>query len=157
METEDHPMIRYVCGFLISPNKRLVALIEKQKPRWQKGKWNGIGGKIKPGEHEIDAMSREFHEETGVLFSPTAWTEITTLRGDDWEVTFFYLIHLHVMKVKTMTKERVAIHAPSQLPENVIPNLRWLIPLAMDDTVMKPLGIRGIKLTDAELGGKIVG
>ena len=156
METEDPPMIRYVCGFLFSPNLRLVTLIEKQKPEWQTGKWNGVGGKIEPGEHEVDAMSREFHEETGVLFPIDSWKEIVTLRGDDWEVTFFYHIHIDLFKVETKETERVMFLDPRRLPENVIPNLRWLIPLAMDDTVMKPLGIRGINLTDAELGGKIV-
>ena len=149
-------MIRYVCGFLFSPNLHLVTLIEKQKPEWQKGKWNGVGGKIEPGEQERDAMSREFHEETGVFFPPKTWNELTTLRGEDWEVTFFYKIDIAIFSVETKEIERVMFHDPKNLPENVIPNLRWLVPLAMDDTVMKPLGIRGIKLTDAELGGKIV-
>lgn len=149
-------MIRYVCGFLFSPNLRLVTLIEKQKPEWQRGKWNGVGGKIEPGEQEAEAMSREFNQEAGVLFPPESWNEIVTLRGDDWEVTFFYQMHIDLFKVETKEKERVMFHDPRRLPENVIRNLRWLIPLAMDDTVMKPLGVRGIKLTDAELGGSIV-
>lgn len=149
-------MIRYVCGFCISPNKRLVALIEKQKPKWQKGKWNGIGGKIEDGELPDEAMTREFREETGVHFQPRRWIEIVTLRGDDWECTFFYLFDLKVLKVKTMEKERVMVHDPMKLPEKIVFNLHWLIPLAMDDDVAKPLGLRGILLTEAELGGKIV-
>lgn len=149
-------MIRYVCGFLFSPNLHLVTLIEKQKPEWQKGLWNGIGGKIEPGEQELDTMSREFHEEAGVLFPRDSWKEIITLRGDDWEVTFFYQISMDLFKVETQETERVMFHDPCRLPEKIIPNLKWLIPLAMDDTVMKPLGIRGIELTDAELGGFIV-
>jgi 8-oxo-dGTP pyrophosphatase MutT (NUDIX family) len=28
-----------------------VLLIEKQKPAWQRGKLNGVGGKIEPGEN----------------------------------------------------------------------------------------------------------
>lgn len=151
-------MIRYVCGFVFSPDKKLVALIEKQKPKWQKGKWNGIGGKVEP-EDESDAhtMTREYKEETGLYCSWNCWTEIVTLRGDDWECVFFYHITPLVVRVKSMEKEHVAIHPTDSLPKNVIFNLNWLIPLAMDENVMKPLGIRGIPLTEAELGGRIVG
>ncbi len=149
-------MTRYVCGFVFHPSKQLVCLIKKEKPKWQKGKWNGIGGKIEKGELPEEAMTREFKEETGVYFTSNNWTEIVTLRGDDWEVVFFYYMSLFVMKVKTMEKEQVMVHDPKALPDNIIFNLRWLIPLAMDDDVMKPLGIRGIPLTDAELGGKLV-
>lgn len=150
-------MIRYVCGFVISPNNSLVALIEKQKPKWQKGKWNGIGGKVEPeDESDAHAMTREFYQEAGVYFTANCWTEIVTLRGDDWECVFFYYKTISVLKCKTMEKERVQVCDANNLPDNVIYNLRWLIPLAMDDDVMKPLGIRGIPLTEAELGGKLV-
>jgi len=102
-------------------------------------------------------MAREFKEEAGVYFPPKRWIEIVTLRGDDWETTFFYLFDLKIMQVKTMEKERVMVHDPMNLPDKIIFTLHWLIPLAMDDDVRKPLGIRGIPLTEAELGGKIVG
>ena len=155
MATEDTPMIRYVCGFVFSPDKKLVSLIEKKKPKWQAGLWNGIGGKMKEGELPEEAMTREFKEEAGVYCSQNCWTEIVTLRGDDWECTFFYHMTPLVIQVQTMETERVAIHDPMNLPK-VIFNLNWLIPLAMDDDVLKPLGIRGIPLTEAALGGKLV-
>lgn len=150
-------MIRYVCGFMISPDKKLVALIHKQKPKWQRGFWNGIGGKVEPeDESDNHAMSREFHQEAGVSVSPYSWTEIVTLRGDDWECVFYYKISPLVITCKTMEKEEVKIHFTNNLPGKVIFNLNWLIPLAIDDNVMKPLGIRGISLTDADIGGKLV-
>lgn len=156
MTTEGQTMIKYVCGFVFSPKNEVVALILKKKPKWQAGHWNGIGGKIKEGELPEKAMSREFKEETGVCFTENCWTEIVTLRGDDFECTFFYYHSLFVMKCKTMESERIQLHNPLELPDNVIFNLKWLIPLAMDGGVMKPLGVRGIPLTEAELGGKLV-
>lgn len=63
----------YVLGFLVSTNFAQVALIGKLKPEFQKGRLNGIGGKIEPGEKPIDAMSREFWEETGVTIEPDKW------------------------------------------------------------------------------------
>lgn len=37
---------RYVCGFQIHPELKLVTLVRKQKPKWQAGLLNGIGGSI---------------------------------------------------------------------------------------------------------------
>ena len=55
---------RYVLGFVFSLDASRVLLIWKNRPEWQKGKLNGIGGKIEEGELPIDAMKREFSEET---------------------------------------------------------------------------------------------
>ena len=56
----------YVAGFTFSENDTDVLLIEKQNPAWQRGFLNAVGGKIEPGEQPLEAMTREFKEETGV-------------------------------------------------------------------------------------------
>jgi hypothetical protein len=33
----------YVLGFLFSSDFSSVCLIEKQKPKWQQGRYNGVG------------------------------------------------------------------------------------------------------------------
>ena len=58
--------IYYVVGFLFNPDMTEVVLIKKNRPDWQKGLLNGVGGKIESGEDPITAMIREFKEETGV-------------------------------------------------------------------------------------------
>lgn len=55
----------YVAGFLFSENLLSVALIRKEKPAWQKGCLNAIGGKIEENETPFEAMKREFTEEAG--------------------------------------------------------------------------------------------
>jgi 8-oxo-dGTP pyrophosphatase MutT (NUDIX family) len=55
----------YVLGFVFNLDKTKVALMRKTKPEWQRGRLNGIGGKIELGETSITAMHREFKEETG--------------------------------------------------------------------------------------------
>ena len=55
----------YVAGFLFRAEGTEVALVQKQTPEWQKGKLNGIGGKVELGETPARAMQREFLEETG--------------------------------------------------------------------------------------------
>lgn len=71
--------IHYVLGLLFSEDRTRVALIHKLKPEWQKDKFNGIGGKIEESDDTpLDAMIREFKEETGV--SILEWDNFLTLR-----------------------------------------------------------------------------
>ena len=46
--------------------ERQVLLIKKKRG-FGKGLWNGVGGKIEPGEEIEDAARREFEEETSVI------------------------------------------------------------------------------------------
>jgi len=65
------PQMRYVVGFAFDHDFSHVLLIWKNRPLWQAGKLNGIGGKIEPGELPLNAMIREFAEETGIM--ETQW------------------------------------------------------------------------------------
>jgi len=49
---------KYVCGFLFDMAFKHVALINKVRPDWQKGKLNGIGGKVEPSSPDIPCSSR---------------------------------------------------------------------------------------------------
>lgn len=56
---------RYVVGFVFSEAFDRVLLVFKNRPAWQDGKLNGIGGKIeKRDKTPLAAMEREFVEET---------------------------------------------------------------------------------------------
>lgn len=59
-------MEKYVVIFLFTFDKKKVWLIKKEKPDWQKGCLNGIGGKVEEGESPLDAAYRELKEEAGV-------------------------------------------------------------------------------------------
>lgn len=59
-------MNRYVVAFVFNETLNRVWLIRKNKPEWQKGCLNGIGGKIEEGETAEEAMHRELLEESGV-------------------------------------------------------------------------------------------
>lgn len=56
----------YVVTFLFNPTLDKVWLVEKQKPEWQKGCLNGIGGKIEKDEAPHSAAHRELKEESGI-------------------------------------------------------------------------------------------
>lgn len=105
--------VYYVLGFGFSDEK--LVLIEKDHPANQKGKLNGVGGKIKPDEDAWAAMTREFREETGVHIAPTAWTNVGRMIGVDGQGNGF---HVEVFTVddhecesaKTMESEKIGIY-----------------------------------------------
>jgi 8-oxo-dGTP diphosphatase len=122
-------MQSYVAGFMFDGSGN-VALVRKNKPEWQKGKLNGIGGKIEQGEIPIEAMIREFDEETGCLHH--GWQEICTLYGDGFAVHFFATLG-NLTQLKTMeTEEIVTVPIHSVSVETCIPNLTWLISYGVD-------------------------
>ncbi len=126
-------MQKYVAGFMFSEDRKDVVLIRKLNPAWQRGKLNGVGGKVESGETIIDAMVREFREETGVTTAPSDWQPYVTITDhDSYEVHFMYAVSGEIYKSATVEKEEVHICPVSALPETVIHNLRWLIPMALD-------------------------
>lgn len=122
----------YVAGFALDDAGR-VALVRKARPAWQAGKWNGIGGKIEPGETPAAAMRREFSEEAGL--DVAGWQHLACLTFPAGMV-FFFRVALpagRLEQVRACTDEMIGVHevaavAGGTLP--VIPNLRWLVPLA---------------------------
>lgn len=134
-------MKRYVAGFLFRPSDKLftpdVALILKKRgPANMAGKLNAIGGKIEEGEEPLQAMIREFKEETDVQYED--WQPFCELRGKDWIVYFFRA--WNDSKLKTMTDERVDwfgvhIFRLETYVSVTMKNLRWLIPMALDTDV----------------------
>lgn len=126
-------VIRYVAGFMFSRDRAEVALIRKNKPAWQKGLLNGIGGKIEDGESARQAMIREFWEETGSK-SQESFRHFALIHGPTFSVDFFYTVgdlnELRTMEEEQIERVRLAdIHV---LRADMIENLPWLISLAID-------------------------
>jgi 8-oxo-dGTP diphosphatase len=126
-------MTGYVAGFAFSEDQRRVVLIEKKRPKWQAGKLNGVGGHIEVGETPEVAMTREYLEDTGVSSFPHEWTQFAYLIGPEFYLHFYTAFNDKLLGVKTITDEVVhnlALHEFG--PNDVIPNLNWLLPLAID-------------------------
>jgi len=125
-------MQEYVTGFLFDKHEQMVALVKKNRPEWQAGRWNGIGGKIEPGEIPADAMRREFWEETGLQIDE--WTHFITIFGKEFRVHFFYshADYPILNEVQTKTDEVIEVWYIDNLSEEpIIANLKWLIPMAL--------------------------
>jgi 8-oxo-dGTP pyrophosphatase MutT (NUDIX family) len=139
-----------VLGFAFDPNFHSVLLIRKNRPSWQAGKLNGIGGHCKAGESFVQAMEREFKEEAGVVIPQECdedtrfWRSVGEM-GDhrEWLCQIF-AIRLVPTEYELLFKEisptdeqivwitvaNVMGVNPDRVP--VIPNLRWIVPLCID-------------------------
>lgn len=133
---------RYVVGLLFSSNREMVAMINKLKPDWQKNRLNGISGKIGEGETPIQAMIREFKEETDTEIED--WTLILRYSDENnYEVYFYRCFSDKIWDIRSPTEESVRLIPVKTLPSNVIYNMRWIIPLCLDHYVRPPIEIEG--------------
>lgn len=133
-------MNRYVVGFLFDDDGSRVVLIEKQRPEWQRGKLNGVGGHVEEGETPLGAMVREFQEETGVLYHN--WRLFVVLHGseklyiktaDSFEIHFYCAFNTPALEAVRQTTDENPHRCPVALlcVMEILPNLSWLIPMAL--------------------------
>jgi 8-oxo-dGTP diphosphatase len=128
-------MENYVVGFMFNGDFTQVVLIKKIKPDWQKGKLNGIGGKIESNELPLQAMVREYEEETGYLFYD--WEPFLTLETLNGESIYYFRAFNNEAfnGSKTTEKEEIVKIPIIPLPYNLIYNLYWILYLALDTSV----------------------
>lgn len=131
----------YVVGFCFMPDvpsqhnqfqAHEVVLIRKNRPDWQKGKLNGVGGRVEEGETPKQAMEREFSEETGRPSS--GWRSVLDMVFPDCVVHVFMLrLETAITFDKGLTDEPIEVwNVRDLLPyRNKIDNLNWLIPMAL--------------------------
>jgi 8-oxo-dGTP diphosphatase len=126
----------YAVGFMVAPETDQVLLIRKNRPAWQAGRLNGIGGHVEPGESPYECMLREFGEETGLAYR--AWTTMLCMEFPGARI-WFYRAHVtpdYLRLAKTTTDEPVEVHRIGALltdaeGKRMLPNLRWLLPMAV--------------------------
>lgn len=128
----------YVCGFVFDPDFKEVMLIRKNRPEWQAGKLNGVGGHVEDTDHDAaHAMSRECEEESGLYIPPSAWRNAVRAHFPSAQVDFFYAVH-DPTSGKSLTDETVMSISVKRLStlertskETPLPNLQWLIPFCV--------------------------
>lgn len=123
-------MTHYVCGFVVTDNG-YITLIKKNKPEWQKGKYNGLGGKLEAGETLHGAMRREFLEEAGK--DVANWEHRVSLVGKDFTVNFFIAFDKEPFPLAECEEGDIIWANLSTVGSlvNLIPNLKWIIPFCV--------------------------
>lgn len=124
---------QYVLGFAFTAALERLVLIRKAKPAWQRGKLNGVGGKIED-ESKYIAMVREFKEETGLSTTGQQWSYFCRMEGKDFEVHCFTTVaDIHGCATQEAEPvEIVLVDEIKHLHKEMIENLPWLIHLAKD-------------------------
>ncbi len=135
-------MSKYTCGFAF--NEGRVLLVRKRKgPEPVIGKWNGVGGKVERSDATLlAAMSREFLEEAFTEVHPNRWNHRIILEGTGFRVHF---LTVELTRAEAACSGRVSENDVGEPLEwhpvqslwtiDVVPNLRWLIPLCMDEHI----------------------
>lgn len=149
--SEDYPyrldiqsgfITHYVVGIVLSDDLRRIALVRKARPAWQAGRLNGVGGHVEPNESAVAAMRREFREETGVDIFTLDWHYVLTLVAPDGRgkltatVDFFTARTTHgdldAMRNADTSEPVVVLPVEHAIASpDLMPNLRWLIPVAI--------------------------
>ena len=74
-------------------NKTLMIHRVKKENDYHEGKWNGLGGKLEPGESPEDCVIREIKEEAGLIIKNPRMHGFITFPNfdevDDWYVFIF--------------------------------------------------------------------
>lgn len=129
--------MKYVLGFLFDISDASVLLVRKNRPEWQAGLLNGIGGKIEEGEEPLAAMKREFFEETGIKDENIEWNNFLTMKFGDDEKSKMYCY-------KAFRGNLTGFNSQNDVGELIfcmnildvlarkdkMENLNWIIPLA---------------------------
>lgn len=130
----------YVLGFAFDKSRKEIILIEKQKPDWQKGKLNGVGGKVETfDETPYHAMIREFKEETGLSTGIDNWDLFgemvfeNDVMGGKATIFLFRMFDDSIQYCETIEEEEVLrVNVDTCLDVySCMHNLPILIPLAL--------------------------
>lgn len=131
----------YCVGFVFPDARDKVLLIRKNRPTWQAGKLNGIGGKVETGESPLAAMEREFLEEAGILLDN--WDHSAIMLGPGVRLDVFCCISTEAFyQASTQTDEELLAVDIGELHrrDDVLPNLLTHISIALDRSgLVKPV------------------
>lgn len=123
-------MIQYVLGFVIWEER--VLLIRKNRPTWQAGKFNGIGGKVEPQESAPAAMVRECWEEAAIHTVANEWRKFALMAGTGWECHCYVAKSDRLWSYRAVTDEMLGVFYVDALPDNCLPNVPYLVAMALD-------------------------
>jgi 8-oxo-dGTP diphosphatase len=136
----DAEVREYVLALLFTADRRQVVLMRRTRPAWQSGRINALGGRIMAGETAREAARREVREECGVDIAE--WTEVLVWKDAEYEMHAMRAVDDRARGARTMEDQEVFLGDVRALAENVIDNLRWLVPLALDSDVALPIAVR---------------
>ncbi|WP_246333939.1 NUDIX hydrolase [Thermoactinomyces mirandus] len=80
--------LKYTICFIRSGDE--ILLLNREHPTWM-GRWNGVGGKIRPGETPHESVLREVKEETGIFLEEAKFKGVVSWISDEVRTGGMYL------------------------------------------------------------------
>jgi 8-oxo-dGTP diphosphatase len=136
-------------GYVLSPDGSRVLLIHRNRNRADHhfGKYNGLGGKLEPGEDIIAGMKREIREEAGIectrltLRGTISWPGFGK-SGEDW---FGFLFQIDAFTGKPFESNAEGtlewVDRDRLLDLNLWEGDRHFLPLLFDPTIAQFHGV----------------
>jgi 8-oxo-dGTP diphosphatase len=115
--------MNYVVGIVTDGSK--ILLLRKNNPDWQKGLYNGVGGKVDLDETPLEAIKRGCQKEVGLEISN--WSEIETIplqSGVDLTYFFAVIEEEELKKAQGLEDERAEFFDINNLPKNILKDLK---------------------------------
>ena len=115
--------MRVVVG-IITDNKEIL-LLKKNNPDWQRGLYNGIGGKVELNTTPLETIIKKCQEELGVNISN--WIELDSeISSSGIEIVYFLttLNEGEIKKLQSQTDEREELFSINNLPTNILQDLK---------------------------------
>ena len=115
--------MRVVVG-IITDNEEIL-LLKKNNPDWQKGLYNGIGGKVELNTTPLETIIKKCQEELGVNISN--WIELDSeISSSGIEIVYFLntLNECEIKKLQSQTDERAELFSINNLPTNILQDLK---------------------------------
>lgn len=116
-----------VAGAIERDGRYLAA--RRTRPDWAAGRWEFPGGKVEAGESEESALSRELHEELGVV------TEIVRRVSGEWALHDNLVLHLYVVHLLSGEPRALDHHD----------ELRWVSPAEFDQIPWLESDVEAVK------------
>lgn len=142
-------MKNYVIVHVKHPDGKIL-LVLKDRPAFQKGRLNLVGGKIEKDETPAYAAMRELKEESGLIGNPAIPKLCGAIKGVDCIVYCFVVdVNEKIIQPRKEETEKVDWYSLDVLDDpRLMPNLKLIIPLLQ-------MGVTGWVITDqkSSLGG----
>ena len=121
-----------------------IISILKNRPDYQKNKLNGIGGKVENDETYIEAMIREFKEETSVSTFVSDWSNFAVLVNDFFIIECFKTNISGLSKaVQNVTDEKLVILDYNDIHDkDLVNNYKMLLEIALNNSIKNKIEIR---------------
>lgn len=112
-------------------NEDRILMLKRNNPP-NKGKWNGVGGRIETGETPYQSVLREIEEETGIVLDQLIFGGIMTWEGFEIKSGGLYIFSANVDEKNVIANGEGMLHWQSKAfafnhPE-VVDNIHYFLP-----------------------------